>query len=45
MQERAVHSHIITSYYAAPLMVARGSGLIIEVTDGDSLEYRGSFLL
>ena len=43
MQERAVHSHIITSYYAAPLMVARGEGLIVEVTDGDSLEYRGSF--
>ena len=42
MQQRAVHSHIITSYYAAPLMVARRSGLIVEVTDGDTLDYRGT---
>ena len=42
MQQRAVHSHIITSHYAAPLMVARRSGLIIEVTDGDTLDYRGT---
>jgi len=42
MQERAVHSHIITSYYAAPLMVARRSGIIFEITDGDTLDYRGS---
>jgi NAD(P)-dependent dehydrogenase (short-subunit alcohol dehydrogenase family) len=42
MQVRAVHSHIITAYYAAPLMVARRQGLIIEVTDGDTLNYRGN---
>lgn len=42
MQQRAVHSHIITSHYAAPLMVARRSGLIVEVTDGDTLDYRGT---
>ena len=42
MQERAVHSHIITSRYGAPLMVARGQGLIIEITDGDTPSYRGN---
>ncbi|GAB1539871.1 SDR family oxidoreductase [Scytonema sp. NUACC21] len=43
MQERAVHTHIITSRYAAPLMIARGQGLIVEITDGDKLDYRGNF--
>ena len=39
MQQRAVHSHIITSYYGVPLMVARGRGLVVEITDGNSLWY------
>lgn len=38
-QEQAVHTHIITSYYAAPLMVANRSGLIIEINDGNCLQY------
>ena len=38
-QQDGVHSHIITSYYAAPLMVERRQGLIIEVNDGNQLEY------
>ncbi len=42
MLERAVHSHIITSRYGAPLMVERGQGLIVEVTDGDTPDYRGN---
>lgn len=42
MQQRGVHTHIITSCYAAPLMVARRQGLIIEITDGDSAAYRGN---
>lgn len=42
--ERAVFSHIVTSRYGVPLMVARGSGLIVEITDGDTLAYRGNFL-
>ena len=42
MQERAVWSHIITSHYGAPLMVARGKGLIIEITDGTGYDYRGA---
>ena len=43
MQERAVTTHIITAHYAAPLMVARKEGLIVEITDGDQEGYRGSF--
>ncbi len=42
--ERAVFSHILTSRYGVPLMVARGRGLIVEITDGDTLNYRGNFL-
>jgi NAD(P)-dependent dehydrogenase (short-subunit alcohol dehydrogenase family) len=40
--ERAVFTHIMTSRYGAPLMVARGRGLIVEITDGDNLTYRGN---
>jgi NAD(P)-dependent dehydrogenase (short-subunit alcohol dehydrogenase family) len=42
MQKRAVSSHIITSYYGAPLMVARRQGLIVEITDGNDYHYRGN---
>lgn len=42
IQRLAVHTHLITSWYAAPLMVERGRGLIIEVTDGITERYRGS---
>lgn len=42
MQERAVHSHMITSYYGAPLMSSRGSGLLVEVTDGVNYDCRGN---
>ncbi len=42
MQQRAVHTHIITSYYAVPLMIERGQGLILEITDGDTFGYRGN---
>ncbi|MFG1812068.1 SDR family oxidoreductase [Streptomyces sp. NPDC049040] len=40
---RAVDTHVITSRHALPLMVARGSGLVVEVTDGNTARYRGSF--
>lgn len=40
MQQRAVHTHMITSYYAAPLMVEQKKGLIIEITDGIDYRYR-----
>jgi NAD(P)-dependent dehydrogenase (short-subunit alcohol dehydrogenase family) len=42
MHRVAVESHLITSWHAVPLMVARGSGLILEITDGNREEYRGS---
>jgi NAD(P)-dependent dehydrogenase (short-subunit alcohol dehydrogenase family) len=42
MLGQAVHSHIITSRHVAPLMVKRGHGLIVEITDGDFFGYRGN---
>jgi NAD(P)-dependent dehydrogenase (short-subunit alcohol dehydrogenase family) len=38
-----VDSHIITCRYAAALMVERKRGLIVEITDGDTINYRASF--
>jgi NAD(P)-dependent dehydrogenase (short-subunit alcohol dehydrogenase family) len=43
MQERAVRTHIIAAKHAAPLLIARGAGLIVEIGDGDNRDYRGSF--
>lgn len=43
MQERAVRTHILAAKYAAPLMIAQRSGLIVEIGDGDNTHYRGSF--
>lgn len=42
MLHQAVHSHIITARYAAPLMLAHPNGLVVEVTDGDGFWYRGN---
>jgi NAD(P)-dependent dehydrogenase (short-subunit alcohol dehydrogenase family) len=42
MQQRAVHSHIITSHYVIPLMLDRDNALIVEVTDGVGSSYRGN---
>ena len=48
MLKQAIHSHIITSHYAVPLMLARGRerrrgrGIIFEITDGDAFYYRGN---
>lgn len=39
VQETGVHSHIITSHYAAQLMVKNRCGLIIEINDGNCLGY------
>jgi len=41
MLEQAVHTHLLTIRWGAPLMVARGSGLIVEVGDGTTYDYRG----
>jgi NAD(P)-dependent dehydrogenase (short-subunit alcohol dehydrogenase family) len=41
MLRNALDSHIITSRYAAPLMIEGGRrGLIVEIGDGDTLDYR-----
>jgi NAD(P)-dependent dehydrogenase (short-subunit alcohol dehydrogenase family) len=42
MLERAVWTHIVTSRYGVPLMVAQGSGLVVEITDGDFIGWRGT---
>jgi NAD(P)-dependent dehydrogenase (short-subunit alcohol dehydrogenase family) len=42
MQRRAVHSHIITSHFAVPLMLDRAGALLVEVTDGVGPSYRGN---
>lgn len=40
---QAVETHLITAWHAAPLMVRRGHGLVVEVTDGTGEEgYRDS---
>ena len=42
MLKQAIHSHIITSHYAVPLMLGRKNGIIFEITDGDAFYYRGN---
>jgi NAD(P)-dependent dehydrogenase (short-subunit alcohol dehydrogenase family) len=42
MQRLAVDTHLVTSWHALPLLVARRSGLVVEVTDGVEDRYRGS---
>ena len=42
MLRNALHSHIVTSHCAAPLMIETGGGLIVEIGDGDTLDYRGT---
>jgi NAD(P)-dependent dehydrogenase (short-subunit alcohol dehydrogenase family) len=39
--QNGVQSHLITAHYAAPLLIAAGGGLLIEVTDGNCLGYNG----
>src|SRR5256714_5629536 len=46
MMEGALYAHIITCHFAAPLLIESAKkssgGLIVEVTDGDSYQYRGN---
>ena len=42
MLKQAIHSHIITSHYAVPLILGRGRGIVFEITDGDAFYYRGN---
>lgn len=49
MFRNAVHTHIITSHFAAPLLVETAkdksqTGLIMEIGDGDSYTYRGHLI-
>lgn len=43
IMEAAVWGHILTARHALPMMVERNSGLVVEITDGDFLGYRGAF--
>ncbi len=40
--ERAVHTHVITSRHALPLILRGDDGLIVEVTDGAGFFHRGT---
>jgi NAD(P)-dependent dehydrogenase (short-subunit alcohol dehydrogenase family) len=42
MQRHAVGAHLITAWHAVPLLVRRGRGLVIEMTDGDGERYGGA---
>jgi NAD(P)-dependent dehydrogenase (short-subunit alcohol dehydrogenase family) len=39
--DRAIKTHVITSYHGLPRM--RAGGLVVEITDGDAYFYRGHF--
>src|SRR3954462_3468822 len=39
----AVETHIITSHALIPKLIANRKGLVVEVTDGNTARYRGSF--
>jgi NAD(P)-dependent dehydrogenase (short-subunit alcohol dehydrogenase family) len=41
--DRAIWSHIVTARHGLPLLIARGRGLLVEVTDGDFAGWRGTF--
>jgi NAD(P)-dependent dehydrogenase (short-subunit alcohol dehydrogenase family) len=43
MLKQAIHTHIITSHYAIPLMLGRKRAILFEITDGDFFFYRGNF--
>ncbi len=43
MVESWVWPHVLTCRYAAPLMLERKSGLIVEVVEQDSIGYHGQF--
>lgn len=41
---QAVHTHVITARHGAPLLVERKRGLLVEITDGDGMWYRGNLV-
>jgi NAD(P)-dependent dehydrogenase (short-subunit alcohol dehydrogenase family) len=42
MQQRGLHTHLITSRYGVPLLIEQRAGLVIEITDGNTPDYRGN---
>ncbi len=47
MMDQAIKTHLITSRHGVPLMIEQGSGLVIEITDGNhqtNHAYRGHLL-
>ena len=38
-----VWPHIVTAWHAAPLMVRRKSGLLVEIVEQDRIDYHGQF--
>lgn len=42
MLRTALHTHILTARHGTPLMVKQGSGLVVEITDGNGYWYRGN---
>ncbi len=42
MLRNGLHSHIITARHGAPLMIRNRGGLIVEIGDGDTLDYRAT---
>jgi NAD(P)-dependent dehydrogenase (short-subunit alcohol dehydrogenase family) len=42
--ENVLRTHVITAHHAARLMVKKKGGLIVEITDGDKLYYRGELI-
>ncbi|MFL5414183.1 MAG: SDR family oxidoreductase [Myxococcales bacterium] len=43
MLRSSVWAHVVTARLGVPLMIPQKSGLVVEVTDGDFLGYRGNF--
>ena len=42
MMRTAIDTHLVTARHGVPLMVEKGAGLVVEVTDGDTGRYRGT---
>jgi NAD(P)-dependent dehydrogenase (short-subunit alcohol dehydrogenase family) len=42
--ERSIYTHIITSRYAAPLLIETGNALLLEISDGEYGYYRGNLI-
>ncbi len=42
MIQRGLTTHLITAHHAAPLLIENRKGLIVEITDGDTYNYRGT---